>query len=319
MAAAGPLQFFEFDFAAMGSPCALQLFARDAVRAGEARERVVADVQRLEARYSRYRDDSLLAGINRVAARGGTVRVDAETAGLLDYADTCHRESDGLFDVTSGLLRRVWWRGRATLPADDEIAALLGRIGWDRVRWRPPELTLPAGMELDFGGIVKEYAADRAVSLCREAGVVHGVVNLGGDIRIVGPRPDGAPWRIGVQHPRAPGDVTAVLALHEGAVATSGDYERCLVIAGRRYGHVIHPRTGWPVQHLASVTVVAPLCVVAGSASTVAMLKEHDGPAWLDRLGLPHCWVDLEGCIGGPLAAPSGDALGAAARLVGGA
>jgi thiamine biosynthesis lipoprotein len=131
--------------------------------------------------------------------------------------------------------------------------------------------------------------------------VRHGLVNLGGDVGVIGPRPDGAPWRIGIRHPRRPGAVVETLALHAGALATSGDYERCLVVDGRRYGHILSPKTGWPVRHLASASVVADLCVVAGSAATIAVLMEERGPAWLARTGLPHHWVDVHGNTGGSL------------------
>lgn len=287
----------------MGSPCELQLVAADADQARRAADAAMADVARLEARYSRYRDDSLLADINRVAARGGTIEVDAETAGLLDYAATCHAQSDGLFDITAGLLRHAWRFDQGRLPTHDELAPLLARIGWHRLQWQSPTLRFPTpGLELDLGGVVKEYAADRAATLCAEQGIHGGLVNLGGDIRVIGPRDDGSPWRIGIRHPRRSDGLLDSVALTRGALATSGDYERCLVIDGVRYGHVLNPRSGWPVRHLASVSVVADFCVVAGSAATIAMLKEGDGPAWLASLGLPHLWVDVDGEIGGSLA-----------------
>jgi thiamine biosynthesis lipoprotein len=294
----------------MGSPCEIQLYARRRAEANRISAMVIADVQRLEARYSRYREDSFLSAINRVAAAGGRISVDNETAGLLNYADTCHRESGGLFDITSGILRRVWRFDRGTLPDQGEVRTLLDKIGWHRVRWTPPVLEFPAaGMEIDFGGVVKEYAVDRIAALCREAGVHHGIVNLGGDIRIIGPHPDGSPWHIGIQHPRRKGAVIRTLALRHGGLASSGDYERCMIVDGVRYGHVLNPKTGWPVRHLASVSVVGDLCVVAGSASTIAMLKEEEGPNWLARLGLPHFWVDVEGNCGGSLATPVQDGI----------
>jgi thiamine biosynthesis lipoprotein len=296
------LQFHRHPFQAMGSPCEIQLYAANRAEAKRVADLVVADVLRLEARYSRYRPDSFLSAINRVAATGGSISVDEETAGLLNYAATCHRESGGLFDVTSGLLRQAWRFERGQLPDAAQIRALLERIGWHRLRWDPPILEFPLpGMEIDLGGVVKEYAVDRVAALCREAGVFHGLVNLGGDIRIIGPHPDGSPWRIGIRHPRRPGEVIRQLELRRGGIASSGDYERCLVVDGVRYGHVLNPKTGWPVRQLASVTVVGELCVVAGSASTIAMLKEHEGPAWLSELGLLHFWVDVEGNTGGSL------------------
>jgi thiamine biosynthesis lipoprotein len=288
---------------AMGSPCELLLFARDADEARRVAASAIADVERLEARYSRYRPDSFLSEINRVAAAGGRIRVDDETAALLDYADRCHEESEGLFDITSGVLRRAWRFERGEPPDAALVDALLARVGWHRLVWERPFLSFPVvGLELDFGGIVKEYAVDRAAALCREAGVGSGLVNLGGDLAIIGPRPDGTPWRIGIRHPRNKEALIRTLALQRGALASSGDYERCIVFEGVRYGHILNPRTGWPVRKFASVSVVADLCIVAGSAATIAMLKEADGPAWLDDAAVPNLWVDVSGAIGGSLA-----------------
>ena len=287
-------------FNAMGSPCELQLYADDPAAAHTAIQAVVADVSRLEARYSRYRTDSLLADINRVAETGGSIQVDAETASLLDYAAACHAQSGGLFDVTSGLLRHAWRFESGQLPEPARIESLLERVGWHKLRWNPPVLTFPvAGMALDLGGVVKEYAADRAAVLCQNQGIRHGIVNLGGDIRVIGPHADGRPWRLGIQHPRQERTVIRTLELSQGGMASSGDYARCINIHGTRYGHILDPRTGWPVRHLAAVSVWADFCVVAGSASTIAMLKGEEGPAWLRQLGLPHYWVDVEGRTGG--------------------
>lgn len=286
----------------MGTPCELQLFAQNKGLAERAMAMVIQDVQRLEQRYSRYRPDSYLSEINRCAARGGTMEVDAETASLLDYAATCYEQSQGLFDITSGVLREAWKFNSNQLPDEDTINALLLRVGWHRLLWQAPRLSFKTpGMELDFGGVVKEYAVDRAAALCQSLGIRHGLVNLGGDIKIVGPRADGSPWNIGVAHPRKKNTTLTTLSLTEGAVASSGDYERCITLNGRRYGHVLNPKTGWPVAYMAAVTVVAGFCVVAGSASTITMLKESSGPGWLEEMGLPHYWVDVNGVCGGSL------------------
>lgn len=290
-------------FAAMGSPCELQFHADSEAQARELAAAAIAEVQRLEARYSRYREDSALSAINRVAAVGGSCEVDEETAALLNYADTCYRESGGLFDISSGLLRRAWRFAEGRLPDAALIDSLRRRIGWHKLQWQAPLLhfSLP-GMELDFGGVVKEYAVDRVAALLMGQGVRHGYVNLGGDIRVLGPQADGEPWRIGIRHPRRPGELLRSLSLSSGALASSGDYERCIVVDGVRYGHILNPHTGWPVRRMAAVSVLAPLCVVAGSAATIAMLKEDQGPPWLETLGLPALWVDVNGRCGGVLA-----------------
>lgn len=300
--AANKLKIFRFPFRAMGSPCEIQLFAEHSLLAKQIAKTAIADIQRLEAKYSRYRPDSLMATINQIASSGGSIEVDEETAGLLNYAQTCHQQSDGLFDISAGILSKAWQTYQDQLPSDAQIRALLQRVGWHRLDWSPPTLTFRhEGMQLDFGGIVKEYAADRAAELCQNAGARHGVVNLGGDVRIIGPRPDDRPWRIGIQHPRQSQAMLHTLSIHRGAVASSGDYQRYIMIDGMRYTHIIDPLSGWPVKHLASVSVISDFCVVAGSAATIAMLKAEQGPEWLQTLGLPHLWVDAKGRQGGSL------------------
>lgn len=304
------MQVHATSFRAMGTPCEIRLAAAGAAEAGELARAAMAEVARLEARYSRYREDSDLSAINRVAAAGGSIEVDAETAALLDYADACHRQSGALFDISSGILRRAWRFGvdGGSLPEPAHVQRLLRHVGWQRVDWQRVDaqtrrLHFPVpGMELDFGGIVKEYAVDRVAALLQGAGVAHGFVNLGGDVRALGPQPDGSPWRIGIRHPREAGALLITLELATGALASSGDYERCIVVEGRRCGHILDPRTGWPVRRMAAASVVAPLCVVAGSAATIAMLHDDGGPAWLQALGLPCLWMDVDGECGGSLA-----------------
>jgi FAD:protein FMN transferase len=297
------LTLYRYTFPAMGSRCEIRLYAPSEEPAGACARAAIADVLRLDAKYSRYRNDSVTVAINRVAAAGSAVDVDAETATLLDYAATCFEQSDGLFDLTSGILREAWSADRRELPDTDALQRLLARVGWNKVRWQRPRLVFGVpGMEIDFGGVVKEYAADRAATLCAEAGFRHGLVDLGGDIKIIGPHPDGTPWVVGIQHPRNPEAVMATLDLFHGAIATSGDYERFVEIAGRRYSHILSPRTGMPVNGLAGVSVTAPECVVAGSATTIAMLMEDRGPEWLREVGLPHVWTDQKLRVGGTYA-----------------
>ena len=299
-----PLSLFRFAFTAMASPCELQLYAESAASADFAAGAAIAEVQRIEQKYSRYRDDSALSGLNR-AAGGEPVVVDAETAALLDYADTAWRESEGLFDISSGVLREAWDFKSGRLPSDDAVNHCLARLGWQKLQWSAPSLQLPAGMQLDFGGFGKEYAADRAAECCLQRGIHHGLVDLGGDIRLIGPHPDGRPWQIGIRDPRDPEHALAVLPLKQGALASSGDYERYMVVDGQRYSHILDPRRGWPVETpMRSVSVVAPLCLLAGTGATVAMLQGRDGaPDWLQALGLPHVWIDAEGQWGGSLQA----------------
>ena len=283
----------------MGSPCALHVYARSQT-AGEALfDACRREIERIERKYTRYRDDSLTAAINRNAGDARGIEVDAETASLLDYADAAFRESGGLFDITSGVLRRAWDFRSGRLPEPEEVAALLGCVGWQRVRWRRPRLALPVpGMQLDFGGYVKEYAADRIAELCRRRGARHGLVDLGGDLSIVGPHPGGKPWHVGIRDPHDGRRALRTLRVHAGGVATSGDYERGMWVDGVRYGHLLDPKSGWPVDGPAGVTVLASHCLIAGTASSIAMLSGRAGAdAWLSRLGLPYLRVDRDGGV----------------------
>jgi thiamine biosynthesis lipoprotein len=265
---------FSFAFSAMASRCEVRVFAPDEAEAQRWATAAIDEVHRIEVKYSRYRDDSVTTAINR-AAGGAPVAVDDETAALLGFGARLHEQSGGLFDLTSGVLRRAWDFKAARLPQPHEVEALLPLVGWQRVEWDGRELRLPhAGMEIDFGGIGKEYAADRAAARIEALGARHGLVNLGGDVRIIGPQPDGSAWTVGVQDPRGEaGTAIASLAVPAGAMATSGDYERYFERDGRRYCHLLDPRTGWPVAHWRSMTVVAPLAVLAGACATIAMLQ----------------------------------------------
>lgn len=291
------------DFAAMGCPCTLHLYAEKAGQLQHWSELGEAEVRRLETKYSRYRDDSVTAAIADSAGTAQGIAVDAETARLLDYAATAWAQSDGLFDLSSGLLRKAWDFHATRLPSQAEVAALLPHIGWDKLSWAAPRLHLPQGMQLDFGGLVKEYAVDCVTQQLVQAGCRHGLVDLGGDLRVLGPHPQGQPWQLGVRNPAQPDQAIAQVPLRGGALATSGNYERSMVVVGQRYGHILNPKTGWPVMGVASVSVLADLCLVAGSASTIALLLgAEDGAAWLQTLGLPWLLVTEQGALLGTMA-----------------
>ncbi|QTN25698.1 FAD:protein FMN transferase [Rhizobacter sp. AJA081-3] len=266
-------------------------------------ESAVAEVRRIEAKYSRFRADSIVSAINAAAGSGRAVAVDAETAGLLDFADGLHAISGGCFDITSGVLQSGWDFRRGRIPSRDELESLLGRVGWEHTRLRSDaepvtvELLRP-GMSIDFGGFGKEYAADRAASVLQRGGAVHGWVNLGGDIRLIGPRPDGSPWRMAIRHPRQEDRMLASIAMSRGALATSGDYERSFIGSdGQRHCHVLDPRDGCPVRHWQSVSVVASNCSAAGALTTIAMLLREHAIDFLDAQGVRWLAVDAEGRI----------------------
>jgi FAD:protein FMN transferase len=281
-----------FRFRAMAAENEVQIHSPDAELAAAAAACAIDEVARIEAKYSRYRPDSVVSRINE-AAGGDPVPIDAETWKLLAFADACFRQSEGSFDATSGVLRRAWRFDEARVPSKEELAPLLALVGWERVELTQRSVRLPVrGMELDFGGFGKEYAVDRAALMLNAADAHSALVNLAGDLAILGPQVDGAPWRVGIQNPRRKDTVIATLPVRSGAIATSGDYERFIEVQGVRHCHVLDPRSGHSATGFRSVTVHAASCLVAGSASTIAMLKGREaGLEWLRALGLAHLCV----------------------------
>ena len=199
--------------------------------------------------------------------------------------------SDGLFDVTSGVLRYAWkFDGSDRVPGPAAIERLLPLIGFSKLQWQSPHLVVPADMELDFGGIGKEYAVDRAYDLlaARETGPF--MVNFGGDLRANRAPPSGS-WQIGVERPDSDREAALMLSLEHGAVATSGDSRRYLLKDGVRYGHILNPRTGWPVPGAPrSVTVAASSCTEAGLLSTLALLHGEEARTFLEEQGVRY-WL----------------------------
>ncbi len=291
----------------MGGPCRFRLEVDSGTDPAAALAAAEHEVRRLESRYSRYLEDSVTSRINRAAGQGAATPIDRETAGLLHYADTAWRESGGLFDLTSGVLRRAWDFRSGRLPAQSEIDALLPLVGWEQVEFSDDHVYLSRpDMEIDFGGCVKEYAADSAANCLRQHGVTTALVDLAGDMAAVGAPSGKRGWEIGIRHPVHTTQAMAQVVLPEGGLASSGDYARCMVVNGTRYGHILNPLTGWPVKGLVAVSVIAPQCLVAGSSATIAMLHNaDDGLEWLDALGLPWFAVDQALACHGTLATPS--------------
>jgi thiamine biosynthesis lipoprotein len=282
-------------FQAMGSACEVVIAAPHRAEAERLAQLASDEVLRIEHKYSRYREDSVLAHIHAQAG-GAPVACDEETWSLLQYARQLYEKSEGLFDITSGVLRRAWDFKQGRVPTPDQLQECLALVGWPQIEWSERSIRLPhPGMELDLGGFGKEYAADRAAALLEQAGVRHGYVNLAGDMRFIGPKPDGQAWSIGIQHPRARQALVATIPMAAGGLATSGDYERFFEHDGRRYCHILHPRTGMPVSAWQTVSVMAPLAVLAGCCSTIALLHQERAIDFLQSTGFDYLAVDRHG------------------------
>ncbi len=289
----------------MGGPCQIQLDHDQEGIALAALAAAEAEVRRLDAKYSSYREDSFAASINASAGSGKAIALDEETSTLLNYADTLWHQSDGLFDLTSGVLRHAWDFKSVTPASQADIDQLLPLVGWQLLRLSHASVELPTtGMELDFGGLVKEYACDAAARILRQQNCPNGLVELAGDIAICGPPITSTSWTIGIRHPKNPEQALAEVTLSEGCLASSGDYVRGITLDGVRYGHILNPHTGWPVPGLASVSIVADQCLVAGSLATLALLKtEREALGWLETLGVSWLAVNNDMQVSGTISA----------------
>jgi len=274
-------------FQAMASPCEILMDTQDPHLAEHLTHLAQREALRLEHKLSRYREDNIIYKINN--ANGAKVKVDEETAQMLDYAARCYDLSDGMFDITSGVLRRAWkFDGSDRLPDKEQVKKLLSHIGWKKVRWKSPYIQMPRGMQLDLGGIGKEYSVDRTILLFRQTSSVSCLVNYGGDIATTGPRQNGKGWIVGIENPAAVAQ-NKVFELKQGAIATSGDARRYLLKNGVRYSHILDPRSGWPVSGTPrSVTVITDTCTEAGILATLAMLHGAQAEAFLAQQGVQY-------------------------------
>lgn len=246
--------------------------------------KAMAEAERIERKYSRFLESSLVSRINRSAGRT-PVAVDEETIHLVEEALRLAQRTGGAFDPTVGVLRRAWsWReGRP--PSQQAIDALLPLVDHRNVSVSHGTVFLRReGMELDLGGIGKEYAVDRVASLLREGGVESAIVNFAGDVACVRARGDGKPWKIGIVDPRDKSRCRFSVRLSwDGGIASSGDYERFFIHEGRRYHHILDARTGWPARGAAGTTAVASTAYEAGLAATAAfLLGPDDGLRYLE-------------------------------------
>jgi FAD:protein FMN transferase len=271
----------------MASPCEVLVDTDDRDVAEASVSIAAREASRIEVNFSRYRSGNVVHRINH--SGGSPVALDEETARLIDYAEECYEISGGMFDITSGALRRVWkFDGSDRVPAQRAIDEVLHLVGWQKVTWADRSLTLPEGMEIDLGGIGKEYAVDRAATLIAARCPSAFLVNFGGDIVASGPRSGDRPWVAGVDDPRRTGRAAVYrIEFAKGGLATSGDARRYVLWKGKRLGHILNPRTGWPVEDApGSVTVLAHTCMEAGTLSTIAYLNGPNAREFLEGQGV---------------------------------
>ncbi len=286
---------FRLGFNAMGTRCEILYAASSVEEADPFRQDALAWIHHFVARYSRFRKDSLIGRIN-AAAGTAAVEIDEEDARLFDLCETLHFQTEGLFDPTTLPLSILWdfKAEKPRVPEEAEIQAALPKVGWTKVHREGNSIQLPEkGMGLDFGGFGKEYAVDRMADLAHKHGLENALIDFGGDVHALGSPPDVPAWRVGVEDLDHPGRARFVLGLSNQGVATSGNYLRFFEHEGRRYGHLLDHRTGYPASNAClSATVVSRSCLEAGVLATCSLLEGNDaGLARIER------FFGAEGCI----------------------
>jgi thiamine biosynthesis lipoprotein len=289
-AAGGPAPTrFTYTEPHMGTRFKIILYAADQATAGAASKAAFARVAALDAMMSDYRPDSELMRLCRRAG-GDPVPVSDELFFVLSRAQEVSRLSDGAFDVTVGPIVKLWRRARRTgrLPDPDELKHALALVGWEKVRLDPKAHTvrlLAPGMQLDLGGIAKGYAADEALRTLEGHHVTRALVAASGDIAVSGPPPDADGWKVGIAPLEdADGTPKRFLILKDAAVSTSGDAEQYVEIDGKRYSHIVDPKSGIGLVGRMSATVVARRGIMADSLTKVVAVLGERGLAVIDRL-----------------------------------
>ncbi len=267
--------FYKLTFQAMSTTCRVHFRSINPRQAESFQEEVLDWVAEFEARYSRFIPDSLIGRINQAAGQHW-VEIDAETETIFSLCQQMVFMSRNVFDPTALPLMRLWnWKARPPIiPDDDAIQAARELVGWRKVQRRPGAIFLPReGMSIDLGGIGKEYAVDRVLTMALHRGINNVLVDFGQDVRVHGEPPERGAWHVGLDDPKNPGHCWTGVAVNNHAVATSGDYLRHYVHDGRRYGHIIDPRNGYPVNNgTLAVSIISPHCTLAGILSTSAFV-----------------------------------------------
>ncbi len=244
-------------------------------------DEVLALCKRYENLFSHVNPESQLYGVNR--AKGRPLSVDPELAALVKTALAYCRESEGRYDITMGSVTRLWDFKRGIIPDAAEVSQALKHVNYHTVCVQNGEISLDDPLAcIDLGGIAKGYIADAILALLREHGIDHALVNLGGNVAVMGGKHDGKPWRVGIRKPLPSGAMSAIesfatVAIHEGSVVTSGIYERAFTREDVLYHHILDPKTGFPAHtDLLSATVISRTSIEGDGFTTALIIMGAD-------------------------------------------
>ena len=256
----------------MGSRFDITVVDDDTAKANADIDLAIAEISRIEKLISSWDPNSQTSEINRNSGIK-PVKVDRELFDLIKRAMAISELTDGAFDISYASMDKIWkFDGSMTeMPSEETIKASVEKVGYKKIELNEAESTvfLPVeGMKIGFGAIGKGYSADKAKDLLMKRGVVAGIINASGDMNTWGTQPNGSPWKVAVTNPLNKNKAFALLPIKEGAVVTSGNYEKYVIFNGTRYTHIIDPRTGYPSAGIISATVFAPKAELADALAT---------------------------------------------------
>ncbi len=276
------LEEFKYEKYIVGGPCEIKFFYSNPQKAQLIINEIDKELVRIDSLLNFFSEKSLISAINREHR----AILESDIKDLILLADSISRLTDGLFDISIAPLLETWgfYKKKLRFPDSVEIKKAKELVDFRRLKLKGDTLIIPEGMAIDLGGIAQGFEADRIGRILKKFGVRSAIINIGGDILAIGKRPNGRLWNVGVKHPRAKG-LIEVIKIEDLAVSTSGDYEKFFNHQGRRYPHIINPKTGYPADEFASITILAQDAAFAdGIATAVAVMGAQRGKKFLDSL-----------------------------------
>ena len=273
---------YQYNKFKVGGPCEVKFYCANEKTAKEIIEVIDLELVTLDSLLSYFSENSLVSELNRNLR----VKAPSNFIYLISLSDSISRLTDGLFDITIAPLLEIWgfYKHESRIPNTTEIEKTKSLVDYKKIQIKGDSIIIPKDMKIDLGGIAQGYAADRVAMILRQRHIKSAIINIAGEVLVIGQSPKDKPWRIGIRNPRGEGVIETV-ELEDAAISTSGDYEKFFIISNKRYPHIVNPKTGFPATDFASVTIFAKDAAFADAMATAtAVMGPEKGMKFLDSL-----------------------------------
>ena len=287
---------FSYSRFIIGGPCEIKFSYHSDKTAQKIISQIDDELVRIDSLLNRFSEKSLVSELNRNLR----VKAPGDIIYLFSLSDSVAQLTDGLFDISIAPLVEIWGFYKHEFKAPDfvEVEKIKKLVDYRKIQLKNDSIIIPEGMKVDLGGIAQGFAADRVKMVLKKYNVISALINIGGEIAVIGQSPKGRPWRIGIKNPRGEGIIETV-ELKDEALSTSGDYEKFFIINNKRYPHIINPKTGFPARDFVSVTIFAKNAAFADAIATAtAIMGPEKGLIFLDSLGIGGIiYYEENGCL----------------------